>query len=90
MSKCVEEKSINSFLIPICDAGDLSRQGEDDVEVFHWQQIVGACGHPVARGRTLTFGTVPVFAGVVGDVLMIAFATCRHMPAERLSSAGLN
>jgi hypothetical protein len=33
---------------------------------------------------------MPIFAGVIGDVLMIAFATCRHMPAERLGSASLN
>jgi len=33
---------------------------------------------------------MPVFAGIVGDVLMVAFAASSHMPAECLGPAGLN
>jgi len=29
-------------------------------------------------------------AGIISDVLVVALSACRHMPAERLGSAGLN
>ena len=90
LGRCLEQQAIDGALVPICDTGDLGRQGEDQVEVFHGQQIFGSRRHPVARRRSLTFGTVPVLARVVGDVLVIAFGAGRHMPAERLGSAGLN
>jgi hypothetical protein len=31
---------------------------------------------------------VPVLAGIIGDVLVSAFGASRHMPTERLGSAG--
>ncbi len=46
--------------------------------------------HPIARSRPFTFGAAPVLAGVVGDVVVAAFGATRHMPAERLGSAGLD
>ena len=65
-------------------------QGEDDVEVFHGQQILGTRLHPVARRRSLALRAVPVFAGIIGDVLVATFGAARHMPAERFGPAGLN
>ena len=60
------------------------------MEVFHGQADLRPRRHPVALPRSLTFGTMPILAGVVGDVLMAALGAGRHMPAERLGSAGLN
>ncbi len=85
-----EQKAIDGLLVPVGDAGNLSGQREDDVEIFHRQQILCPCRHPVARSGTLTFRAVPVLARVISDVLVIAFGACGHMPAERLGSAGLN
>jgi hypothetical protein len=31
---------------------------------------------------------VPVLAGIVSDVLVVALGASRHMPSERLGSAG--
>lgn len=44
------------------------RQGEDDVEILHRQQVRSAHGYPVPRRRPLTFGARPVLAGSIGDV----------------------
>jgi hypothetical protein len=33
---------------------------------------------------------MPVLAGVIGDMLMIALGARRHMTAERLGPAGFN
>jgi len=85
-----EQQSIDRLLIPESDTGDLGWQGEDQVEVFHRQQVFGPCRHPIACGGPLTFRAVPVFARVVRDVVVITFSASRHMPAERLGPAGLN
>jgi len=57
-----EQQIVDRHLVPVRDAGDLGRQGEDDVEVLHRQQILGACGHPVPRRRSLALRAVPVLA----------------------------
>jgi hypothetical protein len=38
------------------------------VEIRHRQQLFLALGQPLARRRSLTLRTVPVAAGVVGDL----------------------
>ena len=95
----LEQQVVHRLLVPVGDAGDLGRQSEDDVEVLHRKQVLGARGHPVARRRSLARcaggalsarRAVPVLAGVVGDVLVAALGAARHMPAERLGPAGLD
>ena len=88
--RCLKQQAIDGALVPICDTGDLGRQREHHMEVFHGQQIFGSCRHPVTCCRSLTFGTVAVLARVVSDMLVLAFGARGHMPAERLGSAGLN
>ena len=88
--RCLEEQSVDRLLVPIGDLGDLGRQGEDDVEILHGQQVLRARFHPIPRRRSLTLWAVPVLAGVVGDVMVAAFDTARHMPAKRLGPAGFN
>ena len=85
-----EQQVVDSLLVPIGDLRDLGRQGEDDVEVFHRQQVLGPRSHPVARGRSLALRAVPVLAGVAGDVAVATAGAARHMPAERLGPASLD
>jgi hypothetical protein len=73
-----EQKAIDGLLVLVGVAGNLRRQREDDMEILHGQQILGA------RGRTLTFGAVAILAAVVSNVVMVALGTGRYMPAERL------
>ena len=63
---------------------------EGTLDTLRFAQIFRARRHPIACRRTLAFGTVPVLAGIVGDVLMTALCARGHMPAERLGSAGFN
>ena len=79
-----------ALLVPIGDLGNLRRQREDDIGVFHGQQVFGARRHPVARGGSLAFRAVPVLAGVARDVMVAAFGARGNMPAERFGSAGFN
>ena len=71
-------------------AANLGWQCEDQMEILYGQQVFGPRRHPVARCRPLAFGTVPVLAAVICDVAVPTFGAGRHMPAERLGSAGLN
>jgi len=86
----LEQQPVDRLLVPIGDLRDLGRQGEDDMEIFHRQQVLGARFHPVARRRPLTLGAMPVFAGIVADVVVATFGAPGHMPAERLGSAGFD
>ena len=76
--------------MPIGDLRDLGGQREDDVEILHRQQVLGAGLHPVTRGGSLTLWAVSVLAGIISDVMVAAFGATGHMPAERFGSAGLN
>ena len=85
-----EQQAVDRLFVPIGDLDNLRGHREDDVEVLDREQILGAGLHPVTRGRSLTLGTMPVLATVVGDVVVIALGARGHMPAEHLGSAGLN
>lgn len=89
LRRCAEQQAVDRPWVPKRDAGDLCGHCEDDVEVLDRQQIFGPRLHPVACGRALAFGAVPVLARVIGDVMVAAFGTPRHMPAEHLGPAGL-
>ena len=89
LSGDAEHQVIDRLLGPERDLRDLGCQGQGHVEVVDGQQLLRPRGQPVARGRALAFGAVSVIAGIVSDVVMATFGTLRHMPAERLGSAGL-
>ena len=72
------------------DGGDLRRQGEDDVEVGHGQDVGGARLAPSVCGETLAGGAVPVAAGVVERMLAPAPVAAVHVPAERGGAARLD
>ena len=87
---CFAQQAIHRLLVPIGDLRDLGWQGEDHVEIFHGQQVLGTGLHPVACSWSLTFGAVPVLATVVSDVVVTTLGAARHMPAKRLGPAGFN
>ena len=85
-----EQQPVDRLLVPIGDLRNLGREREDDVEILHRQQVFGAGLHPVARGRPMTLGAVPVLTTVIGDVIVAALGATGHMPAERLGPAGFD
>lgn len=60
------------------------------MEVRHRQQFGLAISEPLRAGQTLALGTVPVAAGVVGDVRVGAVLAARDMPAESRGAAALD
>src|ERR1700730_821923 len=92
LGRGLEQDVVDQGLVLVGDVGDLSRQREHDVEIRHRQQLFLALGQPLARRRSLTLRTVPVAAGIVGDLGMAALLVlaARDMAAERCRAAVLD
>src|SRR5215467_10145174 len=62
------------------------------MEIWDRQQLGLAVGQPLARCRALTFGTVPITAGVVSDdgVAAVLVLAAHDMAAERRRPATLD
>src|SRR3984893_3498035 len=86
----LEQQVVDDSLVLIGDIGDPSRQGEHHVIVRHRQQLCLALGQPFLSGGGLTFGTVPVTAGVIGDDGVSTLLAALDMPTERRCAAALD
>ncbi len=86
----LEQQVIDHSLVLIGDIGDRRRQGEDQVEVGHGQQLGFALGEPVPGRRTLALGAMAVAAGVVGDPRMGTVLAGQHVTTERRRAAALD
>ena len=62
-----EQDGVDRRLVLEGDLGHRRRQGEDDVEVRHRQQLGLRCGQPFGARQPLALRAMPVAAGVVGD-----------------------
>ena len=58
--------------------------------VIHRQQVRLAFFQPAPGGATLALRTVPVTAGVIGDLDLCATFTAQHVTTERGTSTALN
>jgi hypothetical protein len=62
LGRCLEQRIIDHRLVLVSEVGDRGRQGEDEVEVGHGQEIGFALGQPVPRSGSLTLRAVAVAA----------------------------
>ena len=62
-----EQQIIDDRPVLIGDVGDRPRQGEDDMEIGHRQQLGLAVGEPLLGSGSLAFWAMPIAAGVVRD-----------------------
>ena len=85
-----QQQVIDDRLVVIGDVGDRPRQGEDDMEIGHGQEIGLAVGQPLLGSVGLALRTVPVAAGVVGDTQVCAGLAAFDMAAQRRRSAALD
>jgi len=66
------------------------RQGEDDVEIGHVQELALPFLHPRTRCGTLALRAVSIATAVVGNDRVPAVLTTRNVPAERRRAAALD
>ena len=85
-----QQQVIDDRLVMIGDVGDRPRQGEDDMEIGHGQQLGLAVGQPLLGRHGLALRAVPVTAGVVGDAQVRAVLAAFDMAAQRRRSAALD
>jgi len=86
----LEQDVVDHRLVVEGDGGDLGRQGEDDMEIGHWQQFGLAVGQPLGARQTLALGAVSVAAGIVGDAHDAAVGTGFGVAAKPRHAARLN
>jgi hypothetical protein len=85
-----EQQVIDDRFVLVGDVGDRSRQGEDDMEVGHRQQLGSAVGEPLLGSGGLALWAMPIAAGVVRDAQVGAGFAALDMPAQRRGSAALD
>ena len=85
----LEQDAVDLGLIVVGDVGDLGRHGEHHVAIWHRQELGLTRGEPI-DGRRLAFGTMPVAARVVGDVLVGAVGAAYDVATERRGAAALD
>ena len=90
LGRGLEEDRVDDGFVVVGDVGDRRRQGEDDMVIFHRQQLGLSRLQPVLGGGALAFGAMAVAAGIVGDVAMAALAAGRDVAAEGGGAAGLD
>jgi hypothetical protein len=90
LGRGTEQNGVDHRLVAEGDLGGGRRQGENDMEVGHRQQLGLARGQPVGAGQALTFGAVAVAAGVVGIADQPAVSTVLGMPTQRRRPARLD
>ena len=90
LGRGLEQDAVDHGLVLVGDVGDRRRQREHDVVVRHRQQLGLALGQPFLRRHGLALGTMPVAAGIVGDVRVGAVLAARDMPAESRRAAALD
>nr|POF04829.1 hypothetical protein CFP56_79053 [Quercus suber] len=85
-----EQEVVDRGLVGEGDVGHRGRHREHDVEIADGQQVRLARRQPLARGRALALGAVPVAAGVVGDAGVAAALAGLDVAAESRGAAGLD
>src|SRR3954447_23626496 len=63
----VEQDGVDGGLVLEGDGCERLRNGEDDVEVGHGQQLALTGGEPACPRRSLALRAMAIAAGVVGD-----------------------
>jgi len=90
LGRRLEQDGVDLGLVLEGDLGEACRQGEDDMEIGHWQQLGLPLGQPFGPRQPLALGTMPVAARVVGDAAIGAGVTGLDMTAERRRATGFD
>ena len=67
---------------------ELMRQREHDMKVDDGQQVAQSLVEPLCSCRGLALRAMPVAAGVVGHLAVVALVALKHVAAQSLGAAG--
>src|SRR5258708_29636764 len=86
----LKQEVVNSGFVVESDGGDLLRQREQDVEVFHRQQLFFSGLEPLRAGQRLAFRAMAIAARLVDEAAVLALAAFLEVAAERRGAALLD
>lgn len=86
----LEQDVVDHRLVLQRDGGYGRRDGEDDMEIGHRQQVGLAIGEPSGARERLALWTMPIATAVVGDANQAAVVAPLDMAAERYCAACLD
>jgi hypothetical protein len=86
----IEQQAVDHGLVLVGDVGDRRGQREDHMVVLYRQQIGLTRLEPAPRGTRLAFRAVPIAAGVVGDLNLLAGLAAQDVSTERGATALLD
>ena len=86
----VEQDVVDDRFVLKGDGGQLLRDGKDDVEVFAVEQLGLALLEPLGARQRLALGAVPIAAGAVLDVRVLAVVAPFDDAAQRRRAAGFD
>jgi hypothetical protein len=84
-----EQDVVDERLVLQGDGGDRCRHGEDDVEIWHRQQVGAAIDDPLGARQALALRAVPVATAVISDPNEATVTALLDMAAERCSARAL-
>src|SRR5437660_2839878 len=76
------QNAVDHLLILVGKGGDLRRDGEHDMKVGAVQELGLTVFEPLGSRQTLTFGTMPIAAAIVGIAFVATLITAFHVAAE--------
>jgi hypothetical protein len=79
----VEQDVVDRSLVVMGDGGDLLRHGEDDVEVWHCEELGSSVLEPLGTRQGLALWAVAIAARVVADALVAAGIALLDVAAKR-------
>jgi len=79
----VKQDVVDRFLVVMGDGGDLLRHSEDDVEVWHCEELGSSVLKPLGTRQGLALRAVAIAARVVRDALVAAGIALLEVAAER-------
>lgn len=82
-----EQDRVDGRLVLECNGGNRRGHGEDDVEIGNRQEFSLPVRQPLGPRRALTFWTMPVTAGIVGDTRPTTIVACFDVSTERGGTA---
>lgn len=86
----LEQEVVDDSLVSQSEGVEVFGQGEDQVEIGHWQQVCFLSLQPSFFVQALALGAMPVSAGVVGDPDVTAGITGFHVASQGSGTAGLD
>src|SRR5260370_14679812 len=88
LGHCSEQQVVADPLVLQYQWRKLFGDGKDDVTIRHGEQFLGPLCEPLIPGCGLTFGTMPIAAGRVGEAAMPALVAFLSAAAPTASAAG--